>query len=71
MTTPTSAGSTKTKAGMAMLRWARKGSSTARSAPSPTRVTTIPSTVRWYVALVPSPLGLYVCHSIPFFGAVI
>jgi hypothetical protein len=43
---------------MAMLRWARKGNIRATSAPRLVNVTTIPCAVRWYVALVTSPLGL-------------
>ena len=58
MTTPTSAGNTNSTAGTAMLKWSRKGSITARRAAKPISVTTTPSTVRWYVALVTSPLRL-------------
>ncbi len=47
ITTPTSAGRTKARAGMAMLRWSRKGRSTASSTPSEARVTTMARSVRW------------------------
>ena len=69
MTTPTRTGRTNTKAGMVVLRWARKGSSSASSAPRLAKVATMPSAVRWYVALGTSPLGLTCVTAFPSFGA--
>ena len=68
MTTPSKAGSTKASAGMAMLRWARKGSSRARSAPSPASVTTIPSDRTLVRSLGNQPAWRHVRHCFPSFG---
>ena len=68
MTMPTNAGKTNSNAGMAMLRCGRKGSSTARTATRPPSVTTVPSTARWYVALVASTAWSHLRHDVPSFG---